>query len=239
MPTLAQRLRELARPIRVAVVGAGYMGSGVANAVENAPGMTVSVVFDEDAALAGRVARKCVPKARVAQELTDACTAADVDVVVDGTAIPRLGADAATLAIDAGKHVVSVNIECDVTVGSALAERARNAGVGYTVTAGDDPGGLKTLYDHYDAIGFRVVALGKGKNNPLDVSATPDTVRPTLPDNGITAEQVTSFVDGSKTMFEMGCIGNAVGFTFDSSEGNSIYHAGQLRLTRRFRRGWK
>jgi hypothetical protein len=32
-------------------------------------------------------------------------------------------------------------------------------------------------------------------------------------------------------------IGNATGFIFDSSDGNSIYHAGQLRLTRRFRRG--
>src|SRR6185503_2171417 len=31
---------------------------------------------------------------------------------------------------------------------------------------------------------------------------------------------------------------DAVGFTFDSAEGNSIYHAGQLRLTRRFRRGF-
>ena len=32
-------------------------------------------------------------------------------------------------------------------------------------------------------------------------------------------------------------IGNAVGFIYDSSEGNSIYHAGQVRLSRRFRRG--
>jgi hypothetical protein len=32
-------------------------------------------------------------------------------------------------------------------------------------------------------------------------------------------------------------IGNATGFTFDSSEGNSIYHSMQLRATRRFRRG--
>jgi len=32
-------------------------------------------------------------------------------------------------------------------------------------------------------------------------------------------------------------IGNAVGFTFDSSEANSIYHALQLRVTRRFSRG--
>ena len=32
-------------------------------------------------------------------------------------------------------------------------------------------------------------------------------------------------------------IGNAVGFTYESSEGNSIYHSGNIRLTRRFRRG--
>lgn len=32
-------------------------------------------------------------------------------------------------------------------------------------------------------------------------------------------------------------IANASGFTFDSSDGNSIYHAGQVRFTRRFRSG--
>ena len=32
-------------------------------------------------------------------------------------------------------------------------------------------------------------------------------------------------------------IGNATGFTFDSSDGNSIYHSGTVRVSRRFRRG--
>jgi hypothetical protein len=32
-------------------------------------------------------------------------------------------------------------------------------------------------------------------------------------------------------------LGNAVGFTYDQSIGNSIYHAAQLRVTRRFNRG--
>jgi hypothetical protein len=36
---------------------------------------------------------------------------------------------------------------------------------------------------------------------------------------------------------EQARIGNATGFMFDSSEANSIFHAGQVRLTRRFRRG--
>ena len=32
-------------------------------------------------------------------------------------------------------------------------------------------------------------------------------------------------------------IGNATGFTYDTSDANSIYHSGQLRFTRRFSRG--
>ncbi|MEO8658589.1 MAG: TonB-dependent receptor [Bryobacteraceae bacterium] len=39
------------------------------------------------------------------------------------------------------------------------------------------------------------------------------------------------------TAEERRLIGDAVGFTYDSSVGNSIYHAGQVRVTRRFRRG--
>ena len=202
-------------PIRVGIVGAGYMGSGLMNAVERARGMRVTAIHDPDASQARRVAEMYAPTARAARDLSDVCAAEDVDVVVDGTPDPALGVACAMTAFDAGKHVVSINIECDVTVGAALARRARDAGLVYTVISGDEPGELKALYDHYDALGFRVVALGKGKNNPLDVSGNPDSVGASLPDNGITAEQVASFVDGSKTMFEMGCTAKAIGFVPD------------------------
>ncbi|MEZ5352941.1 MAG: TonB-dependent receptor [Bryobacteraceae bacterium] len=59
------------------------------------------------------------------------------------------------------------------------------------------------------------------KGTRLDIQRLPNQAPPGSP---LTAEQRRR-------------IGNAVGFTFDSSEGNSIYHAGQVRLTRRFRRG--
>lgn len=59
------------------------------------------------------------------------------------------------------------------------------------------------------------------KGTRLDIQRLPNRAAPGSP---LTAEQRRQ-------------IGNAVGFTFDSSEGNSIYHAAQLRLTRRFRRG--
>jgi hypothetical protein len=59
------------------------------------------------------------------------------------------------------------------------------------------------------------------KGTHLDIQRLPNRAAPGSP---LTAEQRR-------------LIGNAVGFTFQSSEGNSIYHAGQVRLIRRFRKG--
>jgi hypothetical protein len=60
------------------------------------------------------------------------------------------------------------------------------------------------------------------KGTKLDVQRSPNRAAPGSP---LTAEQRR-------------LIGNATGFVFDSSEGNSIYHAAQVRLTRRFRTGF-
>ncbi len=204
-------LEERKSPIGVGVVGAGYMASGVMDAVRRAVGMELIGAFAPDEAAARAALEQYAPGAKVLR-LEDLCGDGSIEVVVDGTADPELGARAAMLALQNDKHVISVNVECDATIGHILARRAAERGLVYTATAGDEPGELKVLHDHYDALGFRVVALGKGKNNPLRHSATPDDMKASLPDNGITARQVASFVDGSKTMFEMASIGNAVGF---------------------------
>ncbi|HYP08875.1 MAG TPA: TonB-dependent receptor, partial [Bryobacteraceae bacterium] len=59
------------------------------------------------------------------------------------------------------------------------------------------------------------------KGTRLDVLRLPNRAAPGSP---LTAEQRRQ-------------IGNAVGFTYDSSEGNSIFHALQVRVIRRMRRG--
>ncbi len=59
------------------------------------------------------------------------------------------------------------------------------------------------------------------KGTRLDIQRLPNRAAPGSP---LTAEQRRQ-------------IANAVGFTFESSEGNSVYHAAQVRLLRRFRRG--
>jgi predicted homoserine dehydrogenase-like protein len=107
--------------------------------------------------------------------------------------------------------VVLVNIEADVTVGRQLKRLADKAGVLYTVSSGDEPGCLQELWDYALTLGFEPIAIGKGKNNALDTSATPDSVAASARKDGKDPFQVASYVDGTKTMFEMTCVANATG----------------------------
>src|SRR5262245_22900891 len=52
-----------------------------------------------------------------------------VEVVVEATGLPRVGVRHALRAIDAGKHIVMVNVEADALVGPELARRAAARGV--------------------------------------------------------------------------------------------------------------
>jgi predicted homoserine dehydrogenase-like protein len=135
----------------------------------------------------------------------------DVDVVTDVTPSPAIGAEVAYQAIQHGKDVVLINIEADVTVGRVLKQLAKDAGVLYTVSSGDEPGCLMELYDFANSLGFEVIVIGKGKNNPLNPKATPDIVAESARKSDKDPYQVASYVDGSKTMFEMTCAANATG----------------------------
>lgn len=139
----------------------------------------------------------------------------DVDVIVDATGSPEAGAYIASNAISSKKHIVSLNVEADVTIGPLLKKMADEAGVVYTVSAGDEPAALKELYDFADALGLEVIAAGKGKNNPLDRYANPTTLKDYAESKGSSAHMMTSFVDGTKSMIEMACLSNSTGLVPD------------------------
>jgi predicted homoserine dehydrogenase-like protein len=134
-----------------------------------------------------------------------------VDIVADATPSPAIGAQTAYACIQHGKDVVMVNIEADVTVGRILNHLARQANILYTVSSGDEPGCLMELVDFVTSLGYEVIVIGKGKNNPLDAAATPDTVAESARRADKDPYQVASYVDGTKTMFEMTCAANATG----------------------------
>jgi len=225
-------LKAEGRPIRVGVSGAGWIGSGFVAQVAHVPGMEVTVLADTDtraaweAFLATGVEREDIVEASAPGPAMDALRAGKrvvtgsyglaaqleaVDIVADITPSPAIGAETAYACIQHGKDVVMVNIEADVTVGRVLNRLAREAGVLYTVSSGDEPGCLMELYDFVTSLGYEVMVIGKGKNNPLNPSATPDTVAESARRSDKDPFQVASYVDGTKTMFEMTCAANATG----------------------------
>ena len=224
---------ESGKVIRVGATGAGWMGGGFVAAVKNVPGMEVSVLADEDPGLAKRVLMEYgeVPESDIV-ETDSPDTAADaveagkrvvtgdgnlaarvgpVDIVTDVTPSPASGAETAFNAFQNGKPVVLINIEADVTVGPALKRHAAKAGVMYTVSSGDEPGCLMELWNFVRCLGYEPIVIGKGKNNPMNSEATPDTVRESAEKADKDPFQVASYVDGTKTMFEMACVANATG----------------------------
>lgn len=222
--------------IRVGLVGAGQMGEGLISQMELMHGMRAFAVADVQEGRARQALKTANIEDRDIVETSDVATAsqaladgkrvattrADIlsqieglDIVVEATGIPEIGAQIALEAILNRKHVLQMNVETDATVGYMLRRMARSAGVVYTLTAGDEPGATMELFDFAVSLGFDVIAAGKGKNNPLDRSANPDTVAEKAKAQMMNPKMLSSFVDGTKTMVEMTAFGNAVGFVPD------------------------
>ncbi len=221
--------------VKVGVVGAGQMGEGLVAQMESMYGMRAMAVADVVGGRAyqalvsagvpateivetddpGKAAEALASGRRVASTNPQVTWSGPLDITVEATGIPEVGAQVALGAIQAGKHVMQMNVETDATVGWILRKMANEAGVIYTLTAGDEPGTTMELYDFAVSLGFEVVCAGKGKNNPLDRSANPDTVAAQAAEQQMNPKMLASFVDGTKTMVEMTSLANAIGFVPD------------------------
>jgi predicted homoserine dehydrogenase-like protein len=227
-----RKREENGKPIRVGASAIEWMGSGFVTAMAHVPGMELSLLANADldeamqAYLATGLPREMIAEADtpeaaealiqsgkrvITPDVTLAARVPSLDIVTDSTWSPAIGAEVANACIGHGKDVVLVNIEADVTVGHILKKKARQAGVLYSVSSGDEPGCLMELVDFVQCIGHEIITIGKGKNNPLDSSATPDMVEESARKADKDPVQVASYVDGTKTMFEMTCAANATG----------------------------
>jgi predicted homoserine dehydrogenase-like protein len=105
-----------------------------------------------------------------------------------------------------------MNVETDVVIGYQLTRMAEAAGVVYTLIAGDEPGSVKELYDFASTLGFEIVCIGKGKNNPLNPQANPDSVAKSAKVQNMNPKMLAAFEDGTKTMAEMTAMANGTGY---------------------------
>jgi predicted homoserine dehydrogenase-like protein len=140
-----------------------------------------------------------------------------IDVVIDATGVPAVGAEIGLRAMEHGKHLVMMNVEADVTIGAYLKAEAERLGVTYSLGAGDEPSSCMELIEFVTAMGHPIVAAGKGKNNPLNIDAVPDQYMEEATRRNMNVRMLVEFVDGSKTMVEMAAIANATGLVPDKA----------------------
>ncbi len=226
------------RPLRVGVIGCGKFAAMYLAQLPRTPGVHVAGIADlaPDAARA-RLAAVGWPAAwcdaatldeafakrltHVSDDWRALVSHPRLDLVLEATGDPLAAVEHALEAFAHGKHVVMVTVEADCFCGPLLAERARRAGVVYSLAYGDQPALVCELVDWARAAGFPVIAAGRGhKWLPHYAQSTPETV---WQHYGLTAEQAqrgglnakmfNAFLDGSKPAVEMSAVCNATGLT--------------------------
>ena len=216
------------RDFRIALVGAGQMGRGFASQTHRM-GIAVAVIADVDPTRIQQAYSDLKLGAAIVSDDIDVLNKAinsgkpagttnaeliarlDVDVVVEATGVPEIGAKVAYNSLINKKHVAVLNVECDVTIGPILRKTAEDNGVIYSVCHGDEPVEAKELVDFALDLSFEVVCAGKGKNNPFEPLSNPDTVAERAKAKHMNPKMLASFTDGSKTMIEMAALANATG----------------------------
>ncbi len=228
---LAKR-HEANNPVKVALVGAGFMGRGILLQIaKSVPGMEVVAVYNrsvegakrayreagindfevvnDQATLEGRIAKG---KYSITEDPFLICRAENIDIVVEVTGAVEFSSRVALEAIKNSKHVVLMNAELDSTVGPILKVYADKAGVVITNADGDQPGVEMNLFRFVKGIGVKPVLCGniKGLQDPY---RNPTTQEGFAKKWGQNPAMVTSFADGTKISFEQSIVANATGMT--------------------------
>lgn len=117
-------------------------------------------------------------------------------------------------AIEAGKHVISMNAELDVTIGALLHHAARDAGVIYTISDGDQPGVMLRQIEFVTALGFEITAAINCKR-VLNLHQDPAVSRQYANRDNTSLTMTTAFGDGTKMQIENVVVANITGLVPD------------------------
>jgi predicted homoserine dehydrogenase-like protein len=228
--TVLEKRERQGKPIRVGIVGAGYMGRGIANQMLKPPvGMRLAAISNRTISKA----QQALHDAGVHQYQTPStvvqldtaisrgevsitsdpnllCQASNIDVIVDATSDLELGAHVVLRSLENKKHVVLLNAVLDATLGPILKTYADRNNVVITYTDGDEPGVAVNLFRFVKTMGFKPVAAGNLKGL-LDPYRTPETQKAFAERVNQSAPMITSFADGTKLSMECTILANSTG----------------------------
>ncbi len=231
---LLQDRAEAGEPIKVGLIGAGKFGSMFLAQARQTPGLHIVGVADLDIDRV-RTSMRRLGWTSASLDASSLSTAAEsgkthlthdsmalietpgLEVLIEATGDPAAGIRHALAGIEHGRHLVMVNVEADVLVGPLIAERARKAGLVYSLAYGDQPALICEMVDWARASGFPVVCAGKGTRYlPIMHRSTPASVwghhgftAEEAEEAGMNAKMFNSFIDGTKSGIEMAAVANA------------------------------
>jgi predicted homoserine dehydrogenase-like protein len=223
------------KPIRVGMLGCGFMGQGLTNQITNSvPGMRMVAIYSRKAPRglqAFRYSGLADPVQASTQAELDGAIAAgkpvvtedafllarseQIDLLVDVTGSVEFGARVVLEAFKHNKDVVLMNAEIDATIGPILQTYAAKQGKILSACEGDEPGLQINLYRWVKGLGLipRVIGNVKGLQDPYRNPTTQKGFAEKWDQN---PAMVTSFADGSKISFEQAIVANATGFVVKS-----------------------
>lgn len=228
---LAKRQAEN-NPVKVGLIGAGFMGRGIVMQIANSvPGMELVAIYNRTTEGARRAYREAgiddfevvnsqselehrISKGKytITEDPYLICKAGNIDVVIEVTGAVEFSSRVVFEAIQHKKHVVIMDAELDGTIGGILKVYADKQGVVLTNADGDQPGVEMNLYRFVKSIGVKPVLCGniKGLQDPY---RNPTTQEGFAKKWGQNPAMVTSFADGTKISFEQAIVANATGMT--------------------------
>jgi predicted homoserine dehydrogenase-like protein len=228
--TALRKRHEEKNPIRVGMIGAGFMGRGIALQICNyVAGMELVAIANRKVENAARAYREAgienihevnspgslednIRKGRhsITSDPGLLCDAEAIDAIIEVTGTIEYSLHFVLRAIRNKKHIVLMNAELDGTLGPILKVHADRAGVVITNSDGDQPGVEMNLFRFVKSIGVKPVLCGniKGLHDPY---RNPTTQEGFAKKWGQQPSMVTSFADGTKISFEQAIVANGTG----------------------------
>lgn len=214
----------------VAIIGAGYVATGVIHVLSATPAVVPALVINRDVSkavaafqaqgidaddivvsndIATLSAALASNRAAVSQDYS-VIIDLPINVVIEATGAIDYGTRVILSMLDAGKDVISYNAEADALLGWTFHKRARENSVLYTIADGDQPGAMLRLKQEIEAMGFSTTALLNCKRH-LNVHQNPESGSGYSARDTTSSHMTTAFGDGTKMQVEQAVVANITG----------------------------
>ncbi len=226
---LYEKLLKREIPIKIGNVGIGSVGQGIMYQASITQGIECPAIADIDLQKAINAAERFKFPYRIVENQTEMDEAVEagklaicedaslvakcphLDVLFDCSSAVGETSNFDPVAIENGKHLIMMNTEADLMYGPYYDKLARENGLIYTSSDGDQPAIIKKLIDEITFWGFEPVMGGNIKGY-MDMYTNPELIIPEADKRGLDYEMCTSYTDGTKLCVEMAIVANALNY---------------------------